>query len=118
MYDISNSQFHSIWYKLHRCVALYLFFIVQSVFLDFRLCFLLHLFFFFQAEDGIRDFHVTGVQTCALPISSTAPRSWPRCSSGAGSRRTSRSEERRVGKECRSRWSPDVYKKKNSTVEL
>src|SRR5690606_4935606 len=29
--------------------------------------------FFFQAEDGIRDFHVTGVQTCALPISSGAP---------------------------------------------
>src|SRR6266511_5694520 len=29
--------------------------------------------FFFQAEDGIRDFHVTGVQTCALPISR---RSW------------------------------------------
>src|SRR5690606_425659 len=28
----------------------------------------LFLFFFFQAEDGIRDFHVTGVQTCALPI--------------------------------------------------
>src|SRR5690606_39380291 len=26
-------------------------------------------FFFLQAEDGIRDFHVTGVQTCALPIS-------------------------------------------------
>src|SRR6266511_5322693 len=26
-------------------------------------------FFFFQAEDGIRGFHVTGVQTCALPIS-------------------------------------------------
>src|SRR5690242_20764981 len=26
------------------------------------------LFFFFQAEDGIRDWHVTGVQTCALPI--------------------------------------------------
>src|SRR5690625_5928672 len=25
-------------------------------------------FFFFQAEDGIRDGHVTGVQTCALPI--------------------------------------------------
>src|SRR5690606_40957535 len=24
---------------------------------------------FFQAEDGVRDFHVTGVQTCALPIS-------------------------------------------------
>src|SRR5690606_40723611 len=29
-------------------------------------------FFFFQAEDGIRDFHVTGVQTCALPISAEA----------------------------------------------
>src|SRR2546426_8468850 len=31
--------------------------------------FLLHFFFFFQAEDGIRDYKVTGVQTCALPIS-------------------------------------------------
>src|SRR5439155_11305241 len=30
-----------------------------------------HLLFFFQAEDGIRDGHVTGVQTCALPISWT-----------------------------------------------
>src|ERR1039457_4171123 len=29
--------------------------------------------FFFQAEDGIRDYKVTGVQTCALPISSTTP---------------------------------------------
>src|SRR5690606_6702977 len=29
----------------------------------------MHVYFFFQAEDGIRDFHVTGVQTCALPIS-------------------------------------------------
>src|SRR3989449_11562569 len=29
------------------------------------------LFFFFQAEDGIRDVAVTGVQTCALPISDT-----------------------------------------------
>src|SRR2546426_7383323 len=33
------------------------------------LCLLLY-FFFFQAEDGIRDYKVTGVQTCALPISS------------------------------------------------
>src|SRR2546430_11331315 len=31
--------------------------------------------FFFQAEDGIRDLTVTGVQTCALPISSVSPRS-------------------------------------------
>src|SRR5205807_6735838 len=28
----------------------------------------IHFFFFFQAEDGIRDYKVTGVQTCALPI--------------------------------------------------
>src|SRR2546421_9337171 len=77
-------------------------------------------FFFFQAEDGIRDLIVTGVQTCALPISTragsrlTVP--WNRRSlcSGAGGGDVGpgrgpgpgRSEERRVGKECRSRWSP------------
>src|SRR2546430_12602421 len=33
----------------------------------------LFFFFFFQAEDGIRDLTVTGVQTCALPISPTFP---------------------------------------------
>src|SRR6267378_7044882 len=53
--------------------------------------------FFFQAEDGIRDLYVTGVQTCALPI-------WihPRHRKGrqprADGRGRSRSEERRVGK--------------------
>src|SRR5439155_6583177 len=81
--------------------------------------------FFFQAEDGIRDGHVTGVQTCALPISpvhlgrvrSRAAEQvggGPRAHQGvAASRDRSRqrradvrSEERRVGKECRSRWSP------------
>ena len=41
---------------------------VQSVGLFF-------VFFFFQAEDGIRDWSVTGVQTCALPISSAFHRS-------------------------------------------
>src|SRR5690606_40553081 len=99
------------------------------------LYFFLFFFFFFQAEDGIRDFHVTGVQTCALPISSTSGAgssrsgSRPTTSSStpsslttsspsitlAGSSRTlpysvsivCRSEERRVGKECRSRWSPE-----------
>src|SRR5690625_753494 len=38
---------------------------------------LLACFFFFQAEDGIRDGHVTGVQTCALPICANATISWP-----------------------------------------
>src|SRR2546423_11715494 len=88
-------------------------------------------FFFFQAEDGIRDKLVTGVQTCALPISSLMKFSsecepprfrYPRllvsllryatafaASSSACASTHSvepRSEERRVGKECRSRWSP------------
>src|SRR5256885_6492501 len=36
-------------------------------------------FFFFQAEDGIRDYKVTGVQTCALPISVSANPSCPAC---------------------------------------
>src|SRR5256886_13610814 len=95
--------------------------------------------FFFQAEDGIRDLTVTGVQTCALPIyqrhaglgarrgrlgirQRLPPRGGP-----AGLVRRPRfpvtvtreylivrrngehwrSEERRVGEECRSRWSPD-----------
>src|SRR6266511_2804425 len=47
---------------------------------------ILFFFFFFQAEDGIRDFHVTGVQTCALPISNARgargeelPANGPRC---------------------------------------
>src|SRR2546429_5624078 len=92
--------------------------------------------FFFQAEDGIRDVAVTGVQTCALPICSlvvAAVMLGSVCvflallpgyplgfadqffrlaeldSLGFGEAlRTfgDRSEERRVGKECRSRWSP------------
>src|SRR5690606_40684201 len=84
-------------------------------------------FFFFQAEDGIRDFHVTGVQTCALPISEWLPAAATKTSSGpimtptiylsfllsmmmeSSSRLTwfQRSEERRVGKECRPWWSQD-----------
>src|SRR2546429_2419104 len=74
-------------------------------------------FFFFQAEDGIRDVAVTGVQTCALPICFTSRELQPaysrlvvamRRSFAAIESRTirARSEERRVGKECRSRWSP------------
>src|SRR5688572_32520134 len=74
--------------------------------------------FFFQAEDGIRDLTVTGVQTCALPILRILP---PRKGSAAKNAAhlrfahrslihlflfACRSEERRVGKECRSRWSP------------
>src|SRR5256886_6090876 len=96
------------------------------------------IFFFFQAEDGIRDLTVTGVQTCALPIYQSIaaeprgavraarfslpgtrrrkpPRVPPRARrplGACGERRRyedrvpARSEERRVGKECRSRWSP------------
>src|SRR6266511_4903264 len=36
----------------------------------------MYFLFFFQAEDGIRDFHVTGVQTCALPIWEIAQAKW------------------------------------------
>ena len=42
-------------------------FVCSRVFM-FLLLFCYDLFFFFQAEDGIRDVAVTGVQTCALPI--------------------------------------------------
>src|SRR2546426_7876260 len=83
------------------------------------MCFelLLLFFFFFQAEDGIRDYKVTGVQTCALPISALrhlgddahgrrrgfdggVPRAGADVGGGLRARRhqPSRSEERRVGK--------------------
>src|SRR5256885_3194855 len=94
--------------------------------------------FFFQAEDGIRDYKVTGVQTCALPISDLAGAKywltgdlgdnwgtekkgkWVVVSFDPATTKAQRdalapiilktyglrSEERRVGKECRSRWSP------------
>src|SRR5215203_1840863 len=69
--------------------------------------------FFFQAEVGIRDIGVTGVQTCALPISAREIAQLGQCSFVVGTGRgpaesqvRQRSEERRVGKECRSRWSP------------
>src|SRR5260370_12290282 len=92
--------------------------------------------FFFQAEDGIRDSSVTGVQTCALPISYRGAqavlaameafcRAWAPlydvvfyCCDQFSQQQEGdpyrarvldlqpRSEERRVGKECRSRWSP------------
>src|SRR5205823_12090958 len=89
------------------------------------LFYFLCLFFFFQAEDGIRDKLVTGVQTCALPIfrlspmrrrwlgrppisaPSSAPTNWSTHSSVPSPMRLRRSEERRVGKECRSRGAPD-----------
>src|SRR5437870_8635711 len=46
----------------------YIFFLLFYFFFFF-FSFFFFFFFFFQAEDGIRDGHVTGVQTCALPIS-------------------------------------------------
>src|SRR5256885_5248589 len=81
-------------------------------------------FFFFQAEDGIRDYKVTGVQTCALPIYPDLPLYFVYTMEQTiaknafffnlfgtlfaifGVAALVRSEERRVGKECRSRWSP------------
>src|SRR3712207_9560805 len=90
----------------------------------------------FQAEDGIRDIGVTGVQTCALPIlADTMPgkselnewldeRSerfvtmsdaiWREPQVALRESAACRSEERRVGKECRSRRAPYHYKKENS----
>src|SRR5687767_15276764 len=89
--------------------------------------------FFFQAEDGIRDKLVTGVQTCALPILCSGKVFVDLVSSEQRKNGANvalvrveqlypfpfdqirelldgypklRSEERRVGKECRSRWSP------------
>src|SRR5690606_40814374 len=104
--------------------------------------------FFFQAEDGIRDFHVTGVQTCALPISGCragrpvdrrtaavqrgpAQRSRPRARNereypvgdplsalggGLQPRLWLRSEERRVGKECRDVWLQEDEHSWNKTL--
>src|SRR5205823_11668453 len=107
--------------------------------------------FFFQAEDGIRDKLVTGVQTCALPIcgciaddiavdgehARSGGVNTVECAClccccsyrvnsadritlngnrvGAGG---IRSEERRVGKECRYRWSPHHDKKKDTHIRL
>src|SRR5438046_3264370 len=95
--------------------------------LSFCICF----FFFFQAEDGIRDWSVTGVQTCALPIcevpgtrvtmrlANDSPRVMKAVFDEFAdpaeytfdktvvpvrlAQHEGRSEERRVGKECRSR---------------
>src|SRR5256885_4166082 len=47
--------------------------VVWWLLLAFMASYLLVCFFFFQAEDGIRDYKVTGVQTCALPILSQLP---------------------------------------------
>src|SRR5690606_16861263 len=46
-------------------------YIDQTTLINYTIYIRVILFFFFQAEDGIRDFHVTGVQTCALPICAT-----------------------------------------------
>src|SRR5699024_11753835 len=104
--------------------------------------------FFFQAEDGIRDRNVTGVQTCALPISWREPTrrrpSFRRWWSSSGTPSASwtwepvfprafcwwarqaparrclprlRSEERRVGKECRAGGSPEDDKKEEGREE-
>src|SRR5438876_2262338 len=63
-------------------------------------------FFFFQAEDGIRDGRVTGVQTCALPISCTtrtSSRGGPPASRG-GSSGSPRAPPRRVARVASRRY--------------
>ena len=57
-------------YACLAVVSLWSLFFILAVCVVFIFCFLFFFcFFFFQAEDGIRDYKVTGVQTCALPIS-------------------------------------------------
>src|SRR5438034_11510366 len=80
--------------------------------------------FFFQAEDGIRDHCVTGVQTCALPILGTGRtfgEAYAKAQAGSGTslprKGTARSEERRVGKECRS-WRSAAHNKKKSEPSI
>src|SRR5436309_13212102 len=87
--------------------------------------------FFFEAEDGIRAFHVTGVQTCALPISSRGALAcsvvmepaWPvfmACSmsnDSAPRHSPMRSEERRVGKSV-DLGGRRIIKKKNTVNYL
>src|SRR5690606_40324200 len=102
-------------------------------------CIIKSVIFFFQAEDGIRDFHVTGVQTCALPIYACPPlprpsslgqrdlfrahgfcgqilrQAVPRWRDGAGPRFSAlslRSEERRVGKDSKSQHSENCLRSK------
>src|SRR5205085_8819432 len=108
-------------------------------------CFVL--IFFFQAEDGIRDLTVTGVQTCALPISHASgsgirppafldlagvcrfrlhapglaapePGELPALLAVGVGFIEQRSEERRVGKECRSRgWQSNIKKNKTNKMK-
>src|SRR5438270_6225492 len=122
-------------------VIFFVFFFSVLVFVFFFFLYFVF-FFFFQAEDGIRDLTVTGVQTCALPISChdvpyraalELHRDYQRRRDGSldevrerrdrehhgkllhgqGRRRLpERSEERRVGKEGRRRRWPDHEKKK------
>src|SRR5207245_5206375 len=106
--------------------------------------------FFFQAEDGIRDATVTGVQTCALPISLVGEQLGGRGGDHRAQRdqqvedaaaarlvvllgqrdqeppggglaqrvHETRSEERRVGKECRAGWSRYQYTRREGHIEM
>src|SRR5688500_20404910 len=92
-------------------------------------------FYLFQAEDGIRDYKVTGVQTCALPICGPvdggvardgALRDRPQQRVRSRDRlvvrqverdaEAARSEERRVGKERRARWATEAGKPKEQNT--
>src|SRR5437763_4673532 len=90
--------------------------------IKFELLLIALVFFFFQAEDGIRDTSVTGVQTCALPIWLPNAFGKPRAPPARGLPnafgspsfpvrlpRPTRSEERRVGKECSRRSGEEQW---------
>src|SRR5690606_40492388 len=66
--------------------------------------------FFFQAEDGIRDFHVTGVQTCALPIWFSISAALPRRAARQSADRAAEGRPPASGRSdacCRSRRSDE-----------
>src|SRR5438034_7144645 len=127
---MSSICFYCVVLLLYYVASIFIryFFLINLFFvffLFFFLFFFFFFFFFFQAEDGIRDHCVTGVQTCALPISVDGHgvrwRCWADLTDQQRPRGTRedrlaalrtaqplgqiqpRSEERRVGKEWRDR---------------
>src|SRR5699024_11422129 len=107
------------------------------LFAVYLISFTSYLFFFFQAEDGIRDRNVTGVQACALPIcvdeiilpegidatvwiksGLVVKRNFALTTEDSyGDEVSFSSEERRVGKECESRGGGHAWKEEQNDVK-